>query len=374
MNRLLAAVSVLLCLSPVYAGAGEETVKLRPAKSDAARMQARRFIRLDGKGRAEIDFPTERGKLLFEFSNGVVRADVNSDGVIDEADGEGAPPGTNKPLAVPVSAGARSFRYPLVVQYATKDYVSLGTFIALRGEFEGHTLDLIDRDVNGVFGGLGSDGLVVVGDRATGRGFAGEPSPLAPVQVIGGELYDIKVLDAGTSLRISPFEGEKATLTLRAGENVAGLTLTLQKTDKRFFCTASSGVKMVLAAGEYSVTQSRATVKTGAPERKGLGALFGGSSGGGIGMLYGYSREGDCTITVSPGENTVDAGPPFRLDLEATVTGGKEKQYKVTDAYLIGAAGERYRADCRSGDKKGELRCIVRSGGKDLSTCKLEYG
>jgi hypothetical protein len=369
MRRFLAAVPVLLCL-PLAAAEGETVVNLRPAKSDVARRHTQRMIRLDERGRAEIDFPTERGKLLFKFSNGVLRADVNSDGVVDEADGEGTRPRTNKPLAVRVTVGERAFRYPFVVEYAGDGHALLGGFVALRGEFEGHTIELIDKDMNGVFGERGRDVLIDGGDRASAGAWGADPTPLASVQAVGGELYDVEVLEGGMALRLSPYEGERSTLSLRVGETVGDLSLTLCETDKRFYCTASSRGETILAAGEYSITRSMVTIKTGEPGGGDLGALLG---AGGIAMLYGYAREGDCVLTVRPGGNTVDAGPPFRLDFDASVSRDKSR-FEVTDACLIGAAGERYRADCRTAGEKCTLLCILRSGGKVLSSRKLEYG
>ena len=371
MRSFLVAVPVLLCL-PFAAAAGETVVKLRPAKSDVARRRTHRVIRLDKRGRTEIDFPTERGKLLFEFSNGVLRADVNSDGVVDEADGEGVRPGTNKPLAVRVAVGERTFRYPFVVQFAEEDYAVLSAFVALKGEFEGHTVELIDKNMNGVFGERGRDSLVVVDDRAAGPGWAGEPGPFAPVQAIGGELYDVEVLEGGMALHLSPFEGERSTLLLRVGETVSDVSLTLQEAGGRFNCSASSQKKTVLVAGEYVILWCMATLKSEGPEGDGPAAPFGGF--GVTPMLSGYLGDRSCTLTVSRGENVIDAGPPFRLDFDASVSGRDKSRFEVTDAYLIGAAGERYKADCRTAGEKCSLQCILRSGGKELSSSKLEYG
>lgn len=343
-------------------------------------------IRLDAKGEGSTPFANAAGKLLVKFADGKVFCDANGDGAIDAADGEGIDsPRPGRPAGAPpvlrptVRIAGRDEEYPLTVLYAQQGIVVLGSAAHLEGKLGDSTVELHDANVNGSFTDVGKDVIRVrdAGASVTPSPFGPQGAQLGRVVEIGGELYDIKLMRGGASLRLSPYTGEKATLSVKTGELIGSVTLTLAHKDGLFTCSATSKEATTLPTGEYRITQSRLELAlprkaTRAPSAVEL-LLGGARTSPPTAMLLAYGDARTPLLTMRAGENELSPGRPFVLAFAAHATGEGGK-LEVTDVCLVGALGERYRAQIYGAGFTSKLTVNLCAGGKEKELSKLEYG
>lgn len=352
---------------------------------------AQTHVTLNEEGLGEIAFPTPSGKLLVRLVGGKVVCDANGDGRIDDADGKGVAagrgfgPGTAA-LKVRVTVGGRGIDYPLAVLYAQGRHLMLASTAHLAGTFRGARLSLYDTNVNGVFGEIGVDGIKIAegGRTRAAPGFramtvASGAGMLGRVLAIGGELYNAEVVEGGRALRLSPYGGEKATLSLKVDKTVKVAHLTLAHTGGLFFVRAVPGQKLLVPAGTYRIDEARLSLALGEEKRSGsswLEDLFGDGAvaAQSAGMLIGRGGPKAALVTVRPGENELAFGPPLGLEFTAYLWGDEKDRLEIEDPALVGGAGERYRAALYAQKQQSSLKSYVRAGGKEKLLSKLEYG
>ncbi|MHC5057475.1 MAG: hypothetical protein ACYTKD_22605 [Planctomycetota bacterium] len=381
---LVAAARLALAAAP-----GEQTREI-PLKLVTAGQpgpgQGMAQVRLDAKGEGSIPFENAAGKLLVRFADGKVFVDVNADGKIDDADGEGLKalepgpfPGSYPTFKVAARIAGQDAEYPLSLFFARQEIVILGSDASLRGKVGDATVTLFDSDVNGSFSDVGRDGILVTEGKtpAPAQFLPAGPGRLGRVAAIGGELFNIEVKRGGASLGLSPYEGEKATLTLKTRELVQQATLMLAHRGGLFTCQVASGAKTVLPAGDYTIVQSQLGLKLpqdGKPAPSIVERFLGGGGGGpDVAMLAGGGDATTPVVTMRAGENEVSPGHPLKLEFTARAAPGRRK-LQVTDASIVGGMGERYRAQIYAPGVESTLTVHVRAGGRERRLSKLEYG
>jgi hypothetical protein len=385
MKRSLALVSLAAITASALAGpARAVTVELElvPNTELGGQRGVARFT-LGQDGEATRPFANARGELRVKLEGGKVFCDVNADGKIDVADGEGVPApargrvtGTPPVFKVAATIGGRNVEYPLTLLYAQQGLIVLGSGAHLEGTLGDSTIEVHDADVSGSFADTGRDRIHARDRRAPAAQMPFGPagSELGGILAAGDELYDARVTGGGKSLELTPYEGERSTLTLTPKAPAVAALLMLSRTDGRFTCQATSVRTTTLPAGDYNVMRSVVALRPEGDERpaKELAtALLGGPPI--APMLMGQGSAGGKPISIAPGANALSPGPPFRLEFTARAAPEKRK-LEVTAADVVGSLGARYRADMYGGDAEGALTVNVRAGGRTKRLTKLEYG
>ncbi len=340
-------------------------------------------FRLGPDGEATRPFANAAGSLRVKLDGGKVFCDVNADGKIDAADGEGvAAPARGRVMGEPpvlkvtATIGGRDVKYPLTLLHAQQGLVVLGGGAHLEGTLGDTTIELHDADVSGSFADVGRDTIHARDRRAPSAPsmFGPAGSELGGILAVGGELYNVRVIGGGKSLELTPYKGEKATLTLAPKAPAVAALLMLARTDGRFTCQATSVRTTTLPTGDYRVMRSAVALRPEADDRPAkeiATAILGGPPV--APMLVGGFTGGEKPISIAPGENTVSPGPPFELEFTARAAPASAK-LEVTAANVVGTTGARYRAQIYGGDAEGALTVSVRAGGRTKQLTKLEYG
>jgi hypothetical protein len=342
-------------------------------------------VRLGPSGEGSTPFANEAGKLLIRFKDGKVFCDANGDGAIDDADGEGvAPPGQYRLMGMPpmllttVKIGGRDEEFPLSLFHARKGLVVFGSGVGLRGKIGDWSVTLFDSNVNGSFSDIGIDGIRVTEGKAPaparGRSFTPGSGKLGSLIAVGGELFSIELKQGGASLKLTPYAGEKATLTLETKEPVVAAALVLAHAGGIFTCQATSNSATTLPAGKYRVQRSRLILRPPGDARsvKVLAEEFLGDPPSAP-ILMGTGNYQAKPITIRPGENALPVGTPLTLEFTAGAASDR-KAFNVSDAVIIDGLGVRYSTQLQGMNAGSSVTVSVRADGKVKELSKLEYG
>jgi len=308
-------------------------------------------------GRGEIPFATASGKLLLRVERGLLRADINGDAKLDQADGDGTP--LHGSLSVPVQLGDRSIPYQLKAEMIFGGMVVLASSTRLQGNVGNVPVVFVDTNVDGRFGQPGLDSYQVGSDGTCLR-------QGRTVQV-GDALYHVEMTEDGGTVSTRPYGGPVATVTMAPAEPQWQVTLKLAHESHEMCAEVSSGEGCRLVPGSYQIEQATARFTKGA-----------------TGVLAAARSERTPLLTLASGDNRIQAGPPFKLEFSAFCSKESPADVEIEDVALVGAAGERYRASVWwsssgllsffTGKHKSRLECLVKQPEQVHRLSTMEYG
>lgn len=240
-----------------------------------------------------------------ELEGTALKVDTDGDGTFDiTAEG---------PEATILLRGTEGRHYPvrLVDQQGWK-FAPGGV---ARGTVHGTPIQLIDQNLNGVFGDVGEDAIIV------GRGVIA--AFLSEVTAIDGTLYELSIADGGAEIEFRPFTGATGTLRLGPCETKAKvLSAVVRSLDGRHcFDVASTQEGLTVPAGTYQLFRG----KIGLGENR-------------VDMVAGRSKQFEVT---SGGTTQVSWGGPVRAEFAYRHTGG-QVDLSPDAVWYYGAAGEEY--------------------------------
>jgi hypothetical protein len=233
--------------------------------------------------------------------------------------------------------------------------------VYLEADIGGTTIRLYDSNLNGCFGDVAESGGRQVKDQMQ-IGAAGASRSLCQYILLGETLHEIELVSGGEALRVQPYTGPVATLTpaFPAGWQAH---LALTHVESGFEASASAGKKTMLPPGAYLLRARDCQSGDAADVRKREVRLF---------SRFALSRASKFFVT--PGENTVAFGPPFKLGFDAVRSTEYEDLVTVRDVWLIGAAGECYDAYNAGENAENTHTCFVRAGGREQQIGTMRYG
>lgn len=358
-----------LLLAAAALAADGTTLPLKPVvrtgPSDVGREY--RLVRPDKDGLGEIPFATASGKLRLKLSGQKVLADRNDDGKFDDADGDGA--GKGETLKVPIKLAGKAFDYPFSVQFmqlgsrnlAQPQAVYLIGMVHLEAQMGQTVVRLYDTNLNGRFGDIS------VPDKEPGDllqvGAAPRGQPITRYVALDGKIQEFSVVNDGQAVKLQPYTGPTANVKVDAKEGWK-VTAALRSSDGGFVGNCEGGAQAALLPGAYRLEQAKAESGPRKDE--------GGRSRAAI-EFYAWGAK-DASLQIKEGDSTLAFGPPFKLDFAAVRSTEDEADVNVTEVALIGAGGERYRADNYGSGGDSTMECAVRAAGRDTKVATLAYG
>jgi len=337
--------AVLLCTGTV---ADTVEVPIDTVSGSNVRAYGRQYVTLDDKGEGSVPFATTCGELKMRLVDGALLLDRNGDGTLNEADGE--PVGNGKTAEIAAKAFGTTVAYPMSVRIYGNERVRLQSQIVVRGEQDGATYELHDRDMNGRFDGYGEDML-----RAKG-----ETVYLARVLKLDDKLQSVVVAEDGRMLKLSPYQGPLANVALSCATEGWEPELYVAHEDGTYVGDVSDGIQV--PPGRYAILGARLNSADDDPRGRPKTCF------------YGYDRDAEPTLLLNKGDNAVKAGFPLELAAEAVKLEDDASRVKVVSANLVGVAGEKYRAQVRHPKGESTLECWVRAGGKEEKLASMGYG
>lgn len=323
-------------------------------------------VKLDGRKRGNLRFPPSGKPLLIGRRGSRVVIDMNGDGDLTAADGKGA--GVGKVVMAPIDMAGTRVEYPLRVVSASREAIKLASAAVLSGRLGRHRLFLFDSNANGRFGQIGRDRIMIVEEDRDGRavtpseGAASVGVAMAEIHAIGEKLVGLKLAADGFSLTATPYSGDTVSLRCVVTAGTQECSVSLAETRGRYRVQLRNGAKVAALPGEYRIDGGRTVVRL----------VTNGRSSGTHTMLIQKGRGGKLSISGRDAE--VAPGPPFTLGFDVKIKGSGVKELKVTNVYLIGGAGERYKAVFRFSGGESFVKAYTRSGGEEKMFGRLEYG
>jgi hypothetical protein len=326
------------------------------------------FARLGKDGKGEIAFATKSGKLRFSFADGKILIDRNDDGAFDANDGEGVKVGGGEPQSfeVPVTLAGQAFQYPAMIMAYVDDkqkqpeMIYITSRARLKADIGGTAVFLQDGNCNGKFTDASAENgradSVQIGEK-------GKTRPLAKFMDVQGKLFAFEVTGEGEAVKLTPYTGPVGTAKVAAGDGWQ-VCAVLVGAETGLMVEATGDKAAQLIPGKYRIAGVMA----------GQGVKGGDfqSTRQADTMFYGQGGKAEL-LELKEGENALTYGPPFKLEAVVIKSQQKAGEYTVKDVFLVGAGGEKYRAD-NNGSAKATLAACVRSGGQEKEVFKLSYG
>ncbi|MGD0092339.1 MAG: hypothetical protein ABSE73_20680 [Planctomycetota bacterium] len=318
------------------------------------------FVRLDKNGEGELPFATASGKVRFKMDGEKVLFSCVDDGKFEEVTGKSA---DNQPTAkIPVKLAGKPFEYPLALNPARLSSSSgegnhavwaMGQ-LHLEAQAGQTTLRLYDSNLNGQFGDAGD--MLQIGAEGSLRA-------VTKYVVMDGKIKELQIVNGGEAVKLLPYTGPTATLNLNPKEGWR-TDIQLGQAEGLFVANAAKGTEALLLPGAYRVESAMAQFGESAT-----------TEGRAQPPVYFYcDGNKDASIQIKEGQNSLAFGPPFRLEFTAARSAAGDDKVNVTDAVLVGAGGEKYRANNYGSNGKSTLACYVRSAGKEEKVADMEYG
>ncbi|MGD0092338.1 MAG: hypothetical protein ABSE73_20675 [Planctomycetota bacterium] len=315
------------------------------------------LVSLDKNGEGEMSFATASGKVRFKIEGEKILLSYKNDGRFEMACSEGD---HNQPtVKIPVKLAGRPFEYPLLL--SPVHFVSAGERnqavyamgqLHLEAQAGQTTVCLYDSNLNGQFGDTG-DMLQI--------GAEGKVRALTKYVAIDGQIKELQIVNGGEAVRLLSYTGPTATLKLNTKEGW-GTEVQMGEVQGLFVANAAKGTEALLLPGAYRVERASAqfgesTTRTPAP------------------LSFSSASNRDVSIQIKEGQNSLAFGPPFRLEFTASRSAADDGTVNVTDVVLVGAGGEKYRANNYGSNGKSTLACFVRSSsGRQEKVADLSYG
>lgn len=353
--RLTAAIVSLLLAGNVL-GAAEPGAKVFPlTPSDGSRGGPRggwTLVKAGADGTAERPFTTASGKLRLKAGKQQIQIDANDDGQFgaDESVKSGGR------ISVNVKVAGKPYAYPMML-YASGQNIYVTSLASLEAQFDGIRLQILDGNCNGIFGDQtkganGQSDLLVVGDK-------GQARQLGRYAQVGTSIYEMEVLEAGASLKLTPYGGPTSQLSVTTQQGYT-VTALIRNKENGFQVEAKSGAAAVALPGTYVIdsVQLAATGANQQPRQRSQASV----------MLYG---RGGSEIQIKEGGAQLAFGLPLKLDFRAVNTA---KGVSVKEINLVGAGGEVYTANNTGAAGKGSLDVALRSGTETVPGAKLSFG
>lgn len=310
----------------------------------------------DGKG--EIAFPNKLSKLKLQYKDGKLWVDSNADGQIDERDNS-VVPGDNAKVMAKAMVGGREVELPIVVRSTYengKDSLSvvMGISAAMEGTVNGSTLRLR-------FGGFTAEPApkfnAVQFIPAGTKPEDASTEQFSKTLTLGERLYSAEVLDSGWKLKLTPYTGPVARVTVKFSEPANGCQATLASVEGIQTNTADSRAKSpaLFVPGQYGISYIHLAIY---------------DDKGGHQCVSARRDAKAKPITLAEGENTLTFGGPFKLDVTAAKKGDT---IEFVDAIATGVAGEKYGPSAQN--TNGQLfAAYIRGNGTEQELTKLSYG
>jgi len=340
---------VLMCAAASAAQAAESVeIPLETVSGSNVRAYGRQYVTLDEKGEGSVPFATASGELKMRLVDGALLLDCNGDGTLNEDDG--APVGNGKTAEVAAKVFGSSVAYPVSVRLYGTERVRLQSQIVIKGEKDGETYELHDRDMNGRFDDYGTDML-----RAKRSS-----QYLAKVLSLDDKLQSVSLAKDGKMLTLAPYEGPLAGVALSCAEE--GWKSELYVTHEDGVYVGDVAVGAQIPPGKYAIKGAR--LNSTDEDSKGRPKTY----------LYGYDRDAEPTLTLKAGDNALKVGFPLELKATAIKLEDDASRVKVVSVDLVGAAGEKYRAQVRRSKGASTLECWARAGDKEEKLASMGYG
>lgn len=325
-------------------------VQLETVSGAKIRAYGRQYLTLDDKGEGSLPFATSCGALKMRLVDGALLLDCNGDGTLNEADGKPIQNGKTAEVAVRLFGAPAT--YPMTVGIYSGQRVRLQSQVVVKGEKEGVSYELHDRNLNGRFDEYGTDTLRVKGRTET----------LAKVVRLDQKLQNVIVAEDGKTLTLSPYAGPLANVALSCAEEGWVPELYVKHKDGVYFGQVALG--MPIPPGQYGIYRARLNSAGAGTDSAKQPKM----------SLYGYDGEAQTELTLKEGDSTVKVGLPLKLAAKAVKLEDDASKVKIVSADLVGVAGEKYRAQVRGTGVTSTLECWVRAGGKELMLSSMGYG
>ena len=317
------------------------------------------MVNLGKDGEGEMPFTTASGKLRLKKTGEKILVGWDNDGKLAEVGTKDA--ARQIAMKIPVRLAGKAFEYPLSLvamngppsdEYNQLVYV-MGS-VSLEAKFGQTAVRLYDTNLNGHFGDPGDN--LQIGEKGSMRA-------VTKYVEIEGKIRELQVVNDGEALKLLPYTGPTATLKLKAKEGWS-TEVKLVHAQGIFMADVVQGAEALLLPGAYQLEEavSQFGNKTTVEGRTEYPIQFS-SSGKDV-----------APIKIKDGQNSLDVGPPFRLEFSAARSAAGDGTVNVTDVVLIGAGGERCRASNYGSNGAGTLTCFVRSAGKEEKVADMEYG
>jgi hypothetical protein len=336
--------------APATMPTGTQVIDLQFVEEPMARMM---FGALLKDGKAEVPFPNAAGKLLLQYKGGKLQADTNGDGVID---GKDAPPVKPRQAMIRADAmvGGKAVSYPIWIgDVQDNRLIVLGSRGALEGTVGPYTVHIGDGTNLGRFD-AGAMSSIYVRPSSTPMSATVPYVPWSRTIDVDGSLYQIELLGNGAQLKVTPYTGEVAQVTLEpsSGDKKLSADVTLSAVDGAQVGRLQPGETKRLVPGKYRVDcrleyqeRNRVSCASGDPSDKAK------------------------PFEAKPGGNVLKVGAPFTLQFSATRSG---EQVEFTSATLLGCSGEAYRPGVQT--QNNELfAAYARLGEKETKLTDLGF-
>jgi hypothetical protein len=335
---------------PATMPAGTQVIDLRFVEDSGPSRISYGFW-FDREGQCYAPFANAAGKLTLQLKGDKLQADTNGDGVIDKKD---APPFTPKDVTIKVAAkiAGKPVEYPLFIggvegNADSNRYVVLSPRGMLEGKLGGDTIRILDRGTFGRFGEA-SD-MQWIGTSSAG---AGLELPWSRTIDLNGSLYQIEMLGEGAQLKVTPYTGPVAEVTLQSEDQHLLVSATLVAQDGSQVSSIAAGQTRRLVPAKYQVN---CTLQ--APPQ-----------GESISNLIAQPSDRARLLEAKPGQNVLKVGAPFTLEFTAIRKGD---QIELTEAALLGCSGESYRPSLHK--NKDVFAAYVRAGDKETKLADLGF-
>lgn len=351
LSQITSPIVALLCAAANAAWAANAVdVPLRIQRGSNVHAYGERYVALDEAGEGSMPFTTACGELKMRLVDDALLLDRNGDGTLNDADG--APVGNDETAEIAAHPFGTRASYPINVRICSDRRVRLQSQIVVKGEKDGATYELHDGNLDGRFDEYGTDMFRIKGAWQC----------LAKVVRIDTELHGITVARNGGALRLSPYTGPLANVTVSCGEGGWLPELHVKHKDGEYIGKVALG--MPIPPGQYTIQGVRL-----------IGTVSDGSATGRRRVfLHGYDPEEETVLTLKEGSGTLTLGPPLKLAVKAVKLADDASKVKVVRASLIGVAGEKYRALATGDRVTSTLECWVRTGGKEEKLTTMRFG
>ena len=314
----------------------------------------------DKDGNCETPFATASGKLRMRVDGGKILVDRNDDGKIDKDDGEASDAWS---ISIPVKLAGKPFEYPLTIgsfrynldRASGERKIAVCSMVYLEAKAGETVIRVYDENVNGRFGDSGD---------TVQFGAQGKSKPIAKYCEIGGALYEFAILNDGEAVKLQPYAGPMATVTVE-GRDGWKVFARLRHAEHGLEPDTANGGTASALPGPYRLLDFWAVhgAKGTSPQElvsaptnlRGAGAK-------------------DAVIQIKAGENRLTFGPPFKLDFAGYRSSEDSADVEIQGVTLTGAGGEVYRAYNYGSGGDSKLTCYVRSGGKEKKVASLAFG
>lgn len=312
----LAALAVLFPALALAAESSSRTIALRPKpmREFEVLLPAPRFVPV-GSGFAVAHSGGERFQAMAQGDR--LQIDLDGDGTLEAlVEGE-----TGFVTLKANSATGTPLQYSAQLRREPGEPWTYSCGGAMVGEIDGTPIQVFDQNLNGSFGDVGEDALVIGTDRVA--------SFLSAGISIAGKLHALEVAKDGSSLTLS--EPREGTALARAG--------TIDLASKFSSKAKLDGVVVVDTTGRFSFSLARA--KDGLVVPAGEYRIHSGRIA--LGTSSASFRTGRAEpITVKPGEKTVlEWGGPATAEF-AAVRHDDQIEFTPWDIWYYGKAGEEY--------------------------------